>query len=285
MILVIGATGNVGRHVLSQLHATGAGDVRALVRPGTAAPRLDVSAGDVDVDVAAGSLDDPDGLGTALTGVTTVFLVWPFLTTDGAAPVLEAIGRHAQRLVYLSSIGVGGPEEQVDPIFRLHADMERLIEASGLPRTVLRSDTLASNTLGWAEQIRTAGVVRGPLTAATAVVDPRDVAAVAALALTDDAHVGETHQLTGPQVIGRPEQVQSIGAALGRELRFEEVPVQDARAQMLADGRPPALVDALLSAAETRSASTLVTSTVTDLTGEPPRNFRQWARDHRDAFR
>jgi uncharacterized protein YbjT (DUF2867 family) len=279
VILVTGATGNVGRHVLSQLRAAGAADVRALVRPGATAHRPD------GVDVATGSLDDPDGLAAALTGVETVFLVWPFLTTEGAPAVLEAIGRHARRLVYLSSIGVGGPEEQGDPIFTLHADMERLIDACGLPRTVLRSDTIASNTLGWAEQIRSTGVVRGPLTAATAVIDPRDIAAVAARALTDDAHVGAIHQLTGPGVISRPEQVKAIGAAIGRELRFEEVPVRDARARMLADGRPPALVDALLSAAETRSASSLVTSTVADLTGEPPRSFQRWARDHSDAFR
>jgi uncharacterized protein YbjT (DUF2867 family) len=277
MILVIGATGNVGRHVLSQLRAAGAGDVRALVRPGAAPPD--------GVGVATGRLDEPAGLGQALAGVETVFLVWPFLTTEGAPAVLEAIARHARRLVYLSSIGVGGPEERVDPIFTLHAEVERLIRANGLPHTVLRSDTIASNTLAWAEQIRATGTVRGPLTAATAVVDPRDIAAVAARVLTDDAHVGATYGLTGPEVISRPEQVRAIGAAIGRELRFEEVPVRDARAQMLADGRPPALVDALLSAAENRSASTLVTSEVEDLTGKPSRSFPQWALDHREAFR
>ena len=277
MILVTGATGNVGRHVLSQLRATGAADVRALVRPGSAPPD--------GVGVATGRLDEPAGLGAALTGVETVFLVWPFLTTEGAPAVLEAIGRHARRLVYLSSIGVGGPEQRADPIFTLHAEVERLIRESGLPHTVLRSDTIASNTLAWAEQVRSTGTVRGPLTAATAVVDPRDIAAVAARVLTDDAHVGATYELTGPEVISRPEQVRAIGAAIGRELRFEEVPVRDARAQMLADGRPPALVDALLSAAENRSASTLVTSEVEDLTGKPSRSFPQWAHDHREAFR
>jgi uncharacterized protein YbjT (DUF2867 family) len=278
MILVSGATGNVGRHVLAQLRAAGAADVRAMVRPGATHPRDGV-------EVAIGSLDDPDGLDAALAGVGTVFLVWPFLTTDGAPAVLKAIGRHARRVVYLSSIGVGGPEEGADPIFTLHAEMERLIEASGLPHTVLRSDTLASNTLGWAEQIRGTGVVRGPLTAPTAVVDPRDIAAAAVRALTDDAHVGAIHVLTGPEVISRPEQVRAIGAAIGGDLRFEEVPVADARERMLADGRPPALVDALLSAAENRSASTLVTSTVEDLTGKPSRSFPEWARDHREAFR
>lgn len=281
MILVIGATGNVGRHVLAQLHATSPTDVRALVRPGgTASSRLPDG-----VDVATGSLDDPDGIAAALTGVKTVFLLWPFLTTEGAPVVLDAIGQHAQRLVYLSSIGVDGrPEEQDDPIFKLHADMEALIHERGLPWTVLRADTIASNTLGWAEQIRTTGVVRGPLTASTAVIDPRDIAAVAIRALTDDAHVGATHRLTGPQVVSRPEQVQAIGAAIGRELRFEAVHVQEARAQMLSDGHPPTLVDALVSAAEHRAPSTLVTSTVADLTGEPPHTFQQWARDYSQAF-
>ncbi len=276
MILVTGSTGNVGRHVVSGLGAAGAA-VRALVRPGTAHRPGGV-------DAVTGSLDDPAGLDTALAGVEAVFLVWPFLTTDAAPAVLEAIGRHARRLVYLSSIGVGGPEERADPIFGLHARMERLIEAGGLPHTVLRADTIASNTLGWAEQIRTTGVVRGPLTAPTAVVDPRDLAAVAVRALTDGAHVGATYRLTGPEVISRPEHVDAIGAAIGRDLRFEEVPVPAARARMLADGRPPALVDALLSAAENRSASTLVTSDIEDLTGKPSRSFPQWAHDHRDAF-
>jgi len=278
MILVTGATGNVGRHVLARLGAEGPAGVRALVRPGAAHPRAGV-------DVVTGSLDHPEGLDAALTGVRTVFLVWPFLTADGAPAVLEAIARRARRVVYLSSTGVGGPEEPTDPVFTLHAEMERRIEASGLQPTVLRADTIASNTLAWAEQIRGTGVVRGPLTAATAVVDPRDIAAVAARALTDDAHVGATHVLTGPEVISRPEQVDAIGAAIGRELRFEEVKVPDARAQLLADGRPPALVDALLSAAENRVASTLVTPTVEDVTGKPARSFPRWAHDHRDAFR
>ncbi|MBT2212016.1 NAD(P)H-binding protein [Actinomadura sp. NEAU-AAG7] len=282
MILVIGATGNVGRHVLSQLQAVGADGVRALVRPDEAA-EADLPAG---VEVAVGDLKDAPGLEAALTGVETVFLVWPMLTTEGAREVLEAIARHARHVVYLSSIGVGGrPEERHDPIFTLHAGMEALVAEFGPSHTVLRADTIASNTLGWADQIRTTGTVRGPLMPATAVIDPRDIAAVAARVLTGDAHRGATHRLTGPEVIGPPEQVRAIGAAVGRELRFEEVPVERARERMLADGRPPVLVDALLGAAEIRAASTLVTSTVADITGEPARTFQRWAEDHRDSFR
>ncbi|WP_370417672.1 NAD(P)H-binding protein [Streptomyces sp. QH1-20] len=278
-ILVTGATGNVGRQVVVQLLARGTA-VRALVREPESAGLPE------GVKVVGGDLSESDTLEGALTGTGTVFLIWPFLTAEGAPAVLEAIARHARRIVYLSSSGVNeDAERQTDPINQLHADMERLIEKSGLEWTVLRSNTIASNARGWAEQIRTTHVVRGPDIAATAVIHERDIAAVAVHALTDDGHAGAIHVLTGPQVLSRAEQVHTIGEAIGRPTRFEKVPVQVARQQMLADGRPPALVEALLASAETRSESNLITSTVEEITGAPARMFRSWAEDHADDFR
>lgn len=236
--------------------------------------------------MVGGDLTRPDTLEGALGGSDTVFLIWPFLTTEDAPAVLEAMARRAHRIVYLSSSGVNDDaERQTDPINQLHADMERLIEASGLEWTFLRSNTLASNALGWAEQIRTTHVVRGPDMAATAVIHERDVAAVAVHALTDDGHEGRKHVLTGPQVLGRAEQVHMIGDAIGHPTRFEEVPVAVARQRMLADGRPPALVEALLASADTRPESQLITSTVEEITGAPARTFRSWAEEHVQRFR
>ncbi|MFF7023248.1 NAD(P)H-binding protein [Streptomyces klenkii] len=277
-ILVTGATGNVGRQVVLQLLAGGTA-VRALARTPESAGLPD------GVDVVGGDLSEPDTLERALTGISTVFLIWPFLTTEGAPAVLEAIARHPRRIVYLSSSGVNeDAERQTDPINQLHADMERLIEGSGAEWTVLRSDTIASNARGWAGQIRTTRVVRGPGIAATAVIHEADVAAVAVRALTDEGHAGAKHVLTGPQVLSRAEQVHAIGVAAGRPARFEAVPLEVARQQMLADGRPPALVEALLAAA-TRPESDLITSTVEEITGAPARTFRSWAEEHADTFR
>lgn len=278
-ILVTGATGNVGRQVVGQLLASGAA-VRALVRD----PR---SAGLPDgVVVVRGDLSEPETPAGAVPEGGTVFLVWPFLTTGHAPAVLEVIARQARRIVYLSSSGVNeDAERQTDPINHLHADMERLIEKSGPEWTVLRSNTIASNARGWAEQIRTGHVVRGPDIAPTAVIHEGDVTAVAVRALTDDGHAGAKHVLTGPQVLSRAEQVHAIGEAIGRPVRFEKVPVEVARRQMLADGRPPALVEALLASAETRPESNVITSTVEEITGKPARTFRSWAEEHADEFR
>lgn len=277
--LVTGATGNVGRAVTAQLASAGV-PVRAFVRDAGAAL---VPEG---VEVAEGDLSAPETLETALAGIQTVFLVWPLLGTDGAAAVLATIARTARRVVYLSSSGVDdGVRRQADPINQLHADMERLVETSGLEWTILRADTLASNTLGWSGQIRAGGVVRGPDIAPTAVVDQRDVAAVAVRVLSGGAHAGAKYVLTGPQALSRAEQAQLIGAAIGRAVRFDAVPVAAAREQMLADGRPPALVEALLAGAEARPGSYLVTSTVEEITGSPARTFRAWAADHAGHFR
>jgi uncharacterized protein YbjT (DUF2867 family) len=279
MILVTGATGNVGREVTGQLVSAGF-RVRAFVR---AARRGRVPEG---AEVARGDLSAPETLEGALTGVEAVFLIWPFLTCDGAPAVLAAIARMVRRLVYLSSSGVNDDAgRQTDPINQLHADMESLIEASGLEWTILRANTIASNALGWAGQIRRGDVVSGPDIAPTAVIHERDVAAVAVRVLTGDGYLGAKLVLTGPQVLSRAGQVQLIGEAIGRPLRFEKVPVSVAREQMLADGRPPALVEALLASAETRPASDVITTTVEQITGTAARTFREWAADHADDFR
>lgn len=277
--LVTGATGNVGREVTAQLVSAGAG-VRAFVRNPRSA-RLPAGA-----EIAAGDLAVPETLNGALAGMDAVFLVWPFLSADGAPAVLAAIARAARRLVYLSSSRVDEDAgRQADPISQLHADMEGLIRASGLEWTILRADTIASNTLGWAGQIRRGDVVRGPGIAPAAVIDPRDVAAVVVRVLTRDGHAGTTYVLTGPQMLSRADQVAMIGAAIGRALRFEEVPAQVAREQMLADGRPPALVEALLASAGPQGRPELVTSAVEDITGTATRTLRDWAADHADDFR
>ncbi|WP_371407456.1 nucleoside-diphosphate sugar epimerase [Kribbella sp. NBC_00662] len=214
--------------------------------------------------------------------VDTVFLIWPFLTADGAVATLGEIARHARRVLYLSSSAVRFGAD-TDPITRLHAELEAAVRQSGLEWTILRADTFASNALGWAGQLRTGDIVRGPDNAATAVIDPADIAA-AAVHVLHEPQPGALHTLTGPEVLTRADQVAILGAALGRALTFAPTPFDEARAQLRADGRPDALVEALIGSAQNRPASDLVTDAVQDLTGRPARSFRAWADRNAAAF-
>ncbi|MER8037879.1 NAD(P)H-binding protein [Streptomyces hydrogenans] len=279
-ILVTGATGKVGGSVVALLHAAGV-PVRALVRGAADLPE--------GVQAVRGDLGDPSSLGAALEGVDAVFLVWPFLSADGAADVIDAIGKHARRVVYLSSAGVGSraEEEPVEAITQFHTELERLVEASGLEWTALRPTGFASNALGWAEEIRTTGVVRAPLAAlARPLIHEADLAAVAVRALTTDTLIGARPLLTGPELVTQERQVALIGEAIGRPLRFDETTLDEAVERMRAAGWPADLVDAVLPAqAKMIDNPEPVNDEVERLTGTPARSFRAWAQDHVADFR
>ncbi len=278
MILVTGATGNVGRHVVSELLDKGA-DVRALVRDPEAAdlpPRVEVVQGD---------LAEPVGLNVAMGGVDSVFLVWPFTSEKASAElapdVVDAIARDARRIVYLSAEAA---REQPDSFW---AALERLVERSGSQWTILQPTGFAANTLMWAEQIRDDGVVRWPYgEAARSLIHERDIAAVAAATLTEDGHGGARHVLTGPETVTQIEQVHAIGEAIGRPVRWEELSREDARLQLAEAFGDAEFADAALDTwAGFVSEPERVTATVEEVTGVPARTFRQWAADHAEDFR
>ncbi|MFD0690246.1 NAD(P)H-binding protein [Actinomadura fibrosa] len=283
-ILVTGATGNLGRHVADRLDARGV-RARRLVRR-DAGPRPEPGAGTV-----VGDLTDRAAVRAALAGVDAVFLIWPLLEAAARGLVAE-LAAAGPRVVYVSSSAVDDrAARQSDPIAQAHADMEALLGGAGVRPVVLRSDTLASNARGWAPQIRAGNVVAGPDVAPTAVVDERDVAdAAVAVLLADPDRSGSgraadgPHVLTGPEVLSRADQVDRLGAALGRPLRFRPLPAGLARSRMLADGRPAPLVEALITAAARRPASDRTTDHVERLTGRPAGTFAQWAADHAAEF-
>ena len=279
-VLVTGATGRVGRVVVDELLDEGV-PVRALTRrPETA--RLPAA-----VEVVSGDLTVPESLDAALQGVGAVFLVWTVPPATAPA-VVERLATHARRVVFLSS-----PHRTPHPFFQqpnpaaaLHADIERLIAASGLASTVIRPGMFASNALyWWAAPIRDAGVVRWPYGAAeTAPIDERDVASVAARALYEDGHAGGDYVLTGPDSLSQAEQVGIIGDVIGRRIQFEELSPEEFRRET-AGSWPPLVVDMLLAAwAATIGRPAFVTSAVSDVVGSPPRTFRQWVADHAAAF-
>ncbi|MEU9079217.1 NAD(P)H-binding protein [Kitasatospora sp. NPDC004745] len=274
-VLVIGATGAVGRHLVLQLAAAGV-RVRALTRRGDRARQRGHVQGD---------LLDPDSLRAAARGIDAAFLAWPLPTAEGAAGAVAALAGEVGRVVQLSSAAVrdapgAGPRGPA-------GEVEALLAGSGVRHTALRPYGFAADALRWAEEIRTGGAVQGYGGAAGLhPVDERDVAAVAVRALLDDGHDGARHLLTGPGAPTQAEQVRIIGEAAGRPARWEEVPRGTARRRMLAAGRPPAEADAALDLVQARLTDPdPVTTTVRDVTGRPARSFRTWAADHAALFR
>jgi uncharacterized protein YbjT (DUF2867 family) len=169
----------------------------------------------------------------------------------------------------------------------VHAGIEQLIEESGVRWTFLRPGPFAINCRNWwAPQIQSGNIVRWFYAdAATAPVHERDIAAAAVRALCDQEHESREYVLTGPASLTQREQLQIIGDAIGRRLRFEELSRDSAREHMIAMRFPPAIADMLLDAyAAAVGKPALVTSTVLDVTGQPARSFREWAMDHAAEF-
>jgi uncharacterized protein YbjT (DUF2867 family) len=190
-------------------------------------------------------------------------------------------------LVVLASLAAAGLHERdhgsVSNVH--HRAIEQAVAARGIPATILRPGDIANNLLFWAWSIKTAGAVYGPYpTSKQAPIHEADIAAVAATALLDDAHVGKTSPLTGPEALTRADMLATIGAAIGRELSYVEI-TPEAFAQQMAPNMPGEVIKMLLDYwSDTVAAPDVPLRTVEDVTGRPARTLATWAADHRADF-
>ena len=260
-VLVTGATGNVGSQVVHELQAVGA-PVRAFVRD---AGKL------TGVEVAVGDFSDPASIRRALAGVDRVFLSsadGPDKVAHEAAAVDAAAAAGVELIVKASTMyaQLGSPLKPLD----WNARSEQHLKASGVPAVILASGFYMTNVLGAVrERLLPAPAGDG----AVAMIDPRDVAAVAAVALTGDDHAGRTYRLTGPEAI----TYAAIAEVLGAE--YVDVPPEVARRGFEAAGMPGWLVDHLDGAFALIRSGALAETTdvVRDLTGREPRDFAAFA--------
>jgi uncharacterized protein YbjT (DUF2867 family) len=276
MILVTGATGNVGQELARRLADAGQ-HVRALVR------KQGPSSLPASVETIAGDLDRPASLSAALAGVHGVFLLAGYKDMAGVLAEIRRAG--VQQVVLLSSRSIvgGNPGNAIVNMFMVS---EAAVQSSGVSWAILRPGGFMSNALRWAPQIRAGDVVRGPFAGAPiAAIDPHDLAAVAATVLTSEGHDGRSYLLTGPKALLPADEVRVLASVLGRELRFSGQSDAEARAEM-GQSMPADFVDAFFrffSAGEFDDSSVL--PTVEEILGRPPRTFEQWAKQHAGAFR
>lgn len=270
-ILVTGATGNVGRHLVAQLAEAGH-PVRALTRDPARARFPD------GVEAAAGDLTDLASVEAALEGATGLHL-------------LTAIGPTNQTVPDSAGIAAAAVEAGVRRVTTLwngyRGPVEEAVEASGLEWTHLQPGEFMSNALTWAEDVRAGGVVREPFgDIAHAPVHAADIAAVGAAALTTGAHAGRAYELTGPEPLTVPDQVARIAEAVGREVRYEPLTPDQGRDRMRAMGMDDPTIEYVLGwRADPPAWTTRASGAVERATGRPARTFAAWARENADAFR
>jgi uncharacterized protein YbjT (DUF2867 family) len=279
MILVTGATGNVGRHLVAQL-AAGGEKIRVLVRdPGKVAHL------GPEVERAQGDLDRPETLVPALTGVRAVYLV---SDTAQVANVAEVAVRVGVELMVRQSTIEAGARPPLGP-GKWHREAEEIIERSGLAWTHLRPTMMMVNTIGWwAESIRTRSTVFFPGgEGRVSPVDPRDIASVARVVLTEVGHEGRAYDVTGPQLLTIGEMVEILAGVVGKPLSYVDVPETVAGEWMTKGGMSADLVAALVETLGSLRTNRFayVADTVERLTGTPGHTFEQWSREHAAAFR
>ena len=272
MFLVTGATGNVGSELVETLAAAGH-PVRALVRSPRAISGAETTVGD---------LNAPETLVEAIAGVHGIFLLPGY--RDPERLLAQAARAGVQRVVLLSG-GSAASGDRGNAVARYMIESEEAVRASDLAWTIVRSGAFMSNALRWVPQLQAGDDVRVPFpTVRTAAIDPLDIAAVVARALTHDGHDGAIHAVSGPQSLLPEEQVAVLARVFGRELRCIGLTNDEARAEMEAS-MPVEYVDAFFSFyVDGTLDESQVLPTVREVTGRDPGTFEEWARAHAGAF-
>jgi len=280
MILITGATGNIGRELIPLLLESGQ-SIRVLVRDESKVAYLDAC-----VERAVGDLDKPETLVAAVKGIEQIFLVTYETRQD--VNVIEAAKKAGVRqIVKLSTLEA---TEHKIKVGKWHYEREELIRAAGFDWTFLRPGMFMSNSIQWwADSIKKQGSVffPGGKKGKVAPIDLREVAEVAALALTQAGHSGQAYTLTGSELFTIGEMVQVISQVFGKPIQYVNIPPIAAKLFMLKSGMDKALVNALMEmlASLRKNEGAIVTDTFQSLTGHPPRTFEAWCREHMEAFR
>lgn len=281
IILVTGATGNTGRPLLDELVRRGV-PVRAMIRGDKGRAALPDG-----VQPAIADFDDPASIAAALRGVERAYLVTP--SSERAEEQQRrfadlAVKAGTRHLVVLSQLATD--EHSAVRFLRYHAAVEAHVRELGIGHTFLRPNLFFQGLLAFAGSIAADGRFYAPIDGIpVSAVDVRDIAAVAAVALTEPGHDAATYALTGPAAITHAQIAEALTAEIGRQVTFVDAP-PEAFAASLRGILPPWQVDGLLEdyAHYRRGEAAAVSPAVAEVTGRPPRDIAQFAHDYAAAF-
>lgn len=283
-ILITGATGNIGTELTKRLVQHGI-PFRAMVRNPDQETALANLPG---AEVVTGDFNDPASLASALRGIDRAFLLTP--SSEQAQEqqlrfVTEARKAGIRHIVKLSQLAAD--EHSPVRFLRYHAAVERAIRESTIAYTFLRPNLFMQGLLSFRSTIRERGQFFAPIGGAPiSVVDVRDIAAVAAAALTEAGHAGQTYTLTGPESFTHAQMAGQLTTALGKSITFVDISPEQMRATLHQIGFPAWQADGLIEdyAHYSRNEAAAITQDVQTATGNPPHSFARFAQDYANVF-
>ena len=284
MILIIGATGTVGSETVRRLSSLKI-PVRALIH----SPEKAVSITSPGVETVVGDLDLPYTLEKALDGITRAFLVSPLhqRQVELQGNFVKAAQRAGNvHIVKLSGLGTSLDSPILSGLW--HAQIEKQLVDSGLSFTFLRPPFFMQNFLSLAPSISENGFFECCIKdGRVAMVDARDVAAVAVVALTKEDHRNKVYSISGPEALSHHDVAEEISSATGKAVSYRIVSPESERKQLLKKGLPEWHVDLIVQfhTALSEGLASEVVDTVKTLTGKAPRSFDQFAREYSEVFR
>lgn len=283
-VLVVGATGNVGREVVARLLEAGV-PVRALVRNRKRAAHVLGEA----VELVKGDLDDLPSLGPALQGIERMFLCSP---ADPLLPERErriafaAAQAGVQRVVKVSML-IAAADSPIHAA-RWHAESEAAIEGAGLGWTFVEPQFYLQNLLGFADTIIADGAFSAPMAEGrVSMVDVRDVADVAVRCLLDEGHAGQRYLVTGPESVTFAEVAARLGAAIGRTVTYTPADLEETRAGLTEAGVPGWFVDDLVALYKfyAEGGGDWISDATATVAGHTGRTVDHFAADYAFAFK
>src|SRR6516162_2417220 len=282
-LLITGATGMIGSLLADALVDQGV-EFTVMLRPGGSG---DPIAGKSGVSSTEGDFGAAASLRSALEGDDRALLLTNSTERTEAqqiAFVEAAQGQRVGHVVYLAQLAA----DQQSPVrfLRYHGAVEAALRNSTVGWTFVRPNLILQAYIPFAPMIAQ-GALQAPIgDAAVSVVDARDIAAVAAAALTADGHVGKTYTVTGPAAVSHAEIATALGNAVGRTVGFESIPPEAFLATLTGFGMPEWQAEGLVEdyGHYDRGEASAVSPDVAQVTGTSPRSVHDFAHDYSAAF-
>jgi uncharacterized protein YbjT (DUF2867 family) len=282
MITVFGATGNTGAPLVDTLLAKG-----AKVRAVTSDPAKLGSIKAKGCEAVTADFSDPAALERACAGADRIYLVTPahLDMRHWKANVIAAAKAAGVRQVVLAT-GLGASPQAKVTFGKWHSETQELLKESGLDWTFIQPTYFMQNLLWQAGNIAKDGVYYDDLGGPVAWIDARDIADVAAEALTGAGHEGKAYGLTGPEALTGEDIAAILSEVTGRSITCVPLPAEDSKAAMMAAGMQDEVAAAMVELASIAPKGYLagIETTVSDVLGRPARRFRNFMAENRDAF-